>query len=419
MNARWLAPFAAALLTACPKEHGAPAASEAGSDAASVAVPLPVDATVAVANEPKDASPPAKSDFALQSYALPDGGAKCARLFGPEEQPFHGPIVPIVRNGELLLITNDGGKAHVERMPIAAPGKDRPVRAPTKEVRTMRWPACEVALDVAYCIADGAVLMRSPLWGGNAREVGRTRRGTKIAAAEMAGGHTAVFFLTEHRTTEGMLGEAFVAVDEMEPMRISEEGSGATQVLAAPVGGQAVVAMLDARLSMTPLHVRTVSLRDGKVSFGKDAVVFVGGAPELGVEMSIATTPSSLTALIPLPTDATQFAMATVNVTLPPHDDHPARWVAYPIGFDPAPTAATVGAENPTVVRLRPEGATPGSKKVLEIGRLDGAGAYTPRDVFPAPGKIAEIRVARDTYGADWIVYGDSARVWLERRLCK
>lgn len=417
MRSRWLIACAVGALAGCRKDP--PRILLDAGDASTESSGRVADAGAPILAKPAIDASTANVEGPVQPYALPDGGAKCSRLFGPEEEPFHGPLVPLVRNGELLLIANDGGKPYVERMPIVPPGNDRPARTPAKEVRTMRWPACEVAGETAYCVADGAVLMRSPLKGGSAREVARTRRGTKIAAAEISGGHAAVFFLAEHRTTEGVLGEAFVAVDEMEPVRVSEEGSGATQVLAVPVGGETAVAMLDARLSMTPVHARTLSFAGGKVVLGKDAVVFVGGAPEMGVEMSLGSTPSSLIALVPLPIDATQFALATVNVTLPPHDDQPARWVAYPTGLDPAPTAITVGAPNPTVVRLRPESAVLGSKKVIEIGKLDETGAYTPRDAFPAPAKVAEIRVARDSYGADWIVYGDSARVWLERRLCK
>ncbi len=177
--------------------------------------------------------------------------------------------------------------------------------------------------------------------------------------------------------------------------------------------------MLDARLSMTPVHARTVSVAGDRVSLGKDAVVFVGGSPEIGVSMALAQSKETAFALVPLPMETVRFGMAIVPLPLPARDDMPFVWSQYPNGLDPAPLAATLGADRPTVVSLRPESAEPGSKRVLELGTLDENGGYSARGTIHPAGKVAEIRIARDAFGADWILYGDSSKTWLERRLCK
>ena len=148
---------------------------------------------------------------------------------------------------------------------------------------------------------------------------------------------------------------------------------------------------------------------------GDDVVAFVGGAPERGVDLTIAGVGSKLFVLLPLPRETTEFGMASIAIQDPPKDDVGASWSLYPNGLDPAPIAASL--DGGWVARMRPREKAPGSKKVLELGRIDDKGAFTSLGLI-ADKTITDIAVATDAKKGVWIMYGDASATFLERRAC-
>jgi hypothetical protein len=98
----------------------------------------------------------------------------------------------------------------------------------------------------------------------------------------------------------------------------------------------------------------------------------------------------------------------------PLKDDVGATWSLYPNGLDPAPIGASLDG---WVARVRPREKAPGSKKVLELGRIDEKGAFTSLGLI-ADKPITDIALASDARKGVWIMYGDASATFLERRVC-
>src|SRR5262249_15185659 len=161
----------------------------------------------------------------------------------------------------------------------------------------------------------------------------------------------------------GNMLSAFVALDEQDPVRLSEDGAGATTLRILQRGESPVVVYLDTRTAMVPVHARVLSLRGNELALGTDTVVFVGGAPERGIDLSVAAAGPSSFAFIPMPIDTAEFGMASIAIQAPPKEDVAAVWSRYPNGIDPAPTAATPARDGKSawVARVRPRLREPGS----------------------------------------------------------
>ena len=404
-----------------------PAADASRDVAAVVVTEVASDASL---EAPHDAGPAAD---ATETTAEPYGDAgtsTCRLVYGPAEQPFRGPAALSVSGTTLRLITNEAGKPRIYPVAIApVPPKGAPAFVPPRPSTFigMRWPPCELAGRFVYCQAPGGPILRSVLVAEGDRvtseavkTIAKSRSGTRIAAASLGAEHAVVAFLDVRRTTEGEMLQAFVALDEREPVHLSEDGAGATTVRFLPRGDQPVAVYLDTRTSMVPIHARPVSLRANDLGLGSDAVVFVGGAPERGIDFTVANAGAKSFAFVPMPRETIDFGMAVLPIEDPPKDDIPATWSLYPNGVDPAPIAAAPARDGKGawIARIRPRERAPGSPRILELGRVDVAGAFSSYGEV-APGKgVTDVAVIEDGSGGVWILYGDTSITWLERRVC-
>jgi hypothetical protein len=356
------------------------------------------------------------------------GTSSCRLVYGPAEQPFRGPAALSVVGQELRLVTNDAGKPRIYPVAIPAlPSKGAPpVFAPRPSTFTgMRWPPCELAGRFVYCQAPGGPIVRSVLGSTEpGKTIAKSRSGTRIAAAPLGPDHSVVAFLDMRRTTEGDMLQAFVAMDDREPVRLSEDGAGATTLRFLSRGETPVAVYLDTRTAMVPIHARPMSFKGGDLALGADAVVFVGGAPERGIDFAVAAAGPKSFALVPMPRETIDFGMAAILIEDPPKDDVGAVWSRYPNGLDPAPIAAAMARDGKSawVARVRPREKAPGSPRILELGRVDPSGTFTSYGEI-APGEknklsVTDIALAEDGSGAVWILYGDTTITWLERRSC-
>lgn len=372
------------------------------------------------------ASPVASSDASARSEeSVGDAGAASCRLaYGPAEQPFRGPAALSVVGRELRLIVNDAGKPRVYPVPIAAAPRGVPSVVPPNPTSFvgMRWPPCELAGRFVYCQAPGGPIVRTTLGGeagAESKTIAQSRSGTRIAAASLGADHSVVAFLDVRRTTEGDMLQAFVALDDREPMRLSDDGAGATTLRFLQRGDSPVAVYLDTRTAMVPVHARPVSLRGSDLALGTDAVIFVGGAPERGIDFAVASAASKAFAFVPMPQETLDFGMATLVIEDPPKDDIAAVWSRYPNGLDPAPIAAAPARDgkNAWIARVRPRQKEAGSPRILELGRVDPTGAFTSLGEIASGSGITDVALIDDGTGV-WIVYGNTKITWLERRIC-
>jgi hypothetical protein len=166
---------------------------------------------------------------------------------------------------------------------------------------------------------------------------------------------------------------------------------------------------------MVPVHARAIGLKDADLVLGNDAVAFVGGAPERGVDLAVGGVGSKLFILLPMPRETIEFGMAAIPVLDPPKDDVQAVWSLYPNGLDPAPIAAS---SDGWVARVRPKETMPGARRVLELGRLDESGGFRSLGVLEEGKSITDVAIITDAQRGVWILYGDANATWLERRVC-
>ena len=334
----------------------------------------------------------------------------------------------VVSSTELRLVANDGGKPRIFSVPLGAPP---PASAPSvvppspSSFVGMRWPPCEMAGKWAYCQATGGIVYRTTLGTTDTKQIVKSQPSTRIAASLLGPEHAVVATLDARRTTEGMMMQAFVTLDDGETQRLSDDGAGATVVRLVPRGERAVALYLDARMAMLPVHARPLSLRGKDLAIADDAVVFVGGPPERSVDVTAAGAGRSLFALVPMARETTDFGMAAIPIAEQPKDDVQPAWSFYPNGIDPAPIAATVAESadgrdggSSWVARVRPTERAAGSPRALELGRLDTAGAFTTLGIISTGKKITDVAITADAHGSVWILYGDSNATWLERRVC-
>jgi hypothetical protein len=370
------------------------------------------------------AAPPApkKGDAATEAsapLASFDAGVNACRLvYGPAQQAWTGDAALVAVDGAVEIITHKAGVPTVTR--LALPPIDAPVGRVTLDTEHERVssPPCSVAGADIFCMDAQGAVTRTPRSAVLGTVVGKGRPGSRVAAATLAGSHALVAYIAERKTPEMTVSEAFASVDGAPPVRISEEGSGATVVTLAPRGAGVVAMLLDGRAAMTPVHARALEYRGDKLEEGPDAVVFVGGGAERQTSGVLALGPAgSAFALVPIAGES-GFGMAAVHLGDPPVTDEKTAWSIYPNGLDPAPIAATVGVSPIRVARLRPVTARADSARGVELGKLDDAGAFTPYGMISTTGRVSSLEIAVDAARSLWIYYTDAAGSWLERRMC-
>ena len=425
------------MLVSCKRCEDLPEAGRDASEAATSSAARPIaitDAAVAAEVAPADAGAvPDASAAEFDPYGDAGLSSSCRAVYGPAEQPSRGPAALSVVGHELRLVANDAGRPRVYPVAIGPvpPKNARPVVPPRpSSFIGMRWPPCELAGRFAYCQGPGGPIVRTVLAGdehgsraaiGSSKTIAKSRSGTRIAAASLGPDHSVVAFLDVRRTTEGEMLQAFVALDEREPVRLSDDGAGATTLRFLPRGETPVAVYLDTRTAMVPIHARPLSLREDDLVLGTDAVVFVGGAPERGIDFAVAPVGGTRGfAFVPMPRETIEFGMATLPIEEPPKDDVPAVWSDYPNGIDPAPIAATPARDGKSawIARVRPRASAPGVPRILELGRVDAAGVFTSYGEIASGNRVTDVALVEDGSGALWVLYGDPTVTWLERRVC-
>jgi hypothetical protein len=314
------------------------------------------------------------------------------------------------------VVRNRSGAPDVVRLPKASKG-DNP--APTALAELSPAP-CVLGGKYTYC-QDRAGIIRAYDENVPAPFVlsAVAAPGYRIAASRLGRAHSFVAYLAEANTTEGKMLQAFGVLDHGSPVRLSDDGAGATVLgLSARVDG-AVVVSFDARAAMMPMHARTVQLQgDAALKLGPDSVLGIFGPPERGFAASVGSTVGGETVVLcPMPKDTVSFGLAAVPITELKADVAP-TWSMYPNGLDPAPLAASQGGPRLYVARVRPSAPTPKSPLVLELGHLDATFAFVPLAVVDAKHAAWDLALLPDGDGV-WLAYSDNAATTVEHFSCK
>lgn len=396
------------------KDASASVPSAPPSAVPSVSSPQPSAKTA----EARDASFLDAAPAGASGAGIDAGASSCKLLYGPQEQPFHGAASIAQEGSRLAVVANDSGRARAFGVLLPPPS---PQVVPTPELvfEPMSYPPCELAGKSTYCLGRSGAVRR--ITGPTEREVAKARPYTRIAAAPLGDGHSVVAYLVEKTTSEGLMLQAFAVLDDGEPIRLSDEGSGATQIALVPVGEKAMALYLDARTAMTPVHAREVSLgQGGKLALGTDVVLAVGGPAERGVSLVGGRMKDATFALVPIPQDVTTFGMTVLSVSSPPKDDIKPKVSLYANGLDPAPLAATRSEtlDRVYVARVVPESSARGAAHSLELGHLVADGTFVSHGMVARGTPVSHVSIAVDAARTVWVLYGDAAHTWLSRFGC-
>ncbi|MGO8999378.1 MAG: hypothetical protein ACLQVI_39130, partial [Polyangiaceae bacterium] len=281
------------------------------------------------------------------------------------------------------------------------------------------FPTCVIAGAFSFCMDGGGAIHRRSLETEGKDGVGaRARAGSVFAAELVAAAHVVVAYLAERQTSVGVMSEAYAVLDDGPPLRLSDEGSGATHVSLASRAGSLLALLIDGRTAMTPVHGRSLTIAGGRLVAREDVVVFVGGGAEANTRGALGVSASGAAfALVPIAGEAS-FGLAAIKLDDPPRLDEPTTWSAYLNGLDPAPVVATRGTTPIRVGRVRPLEARADSPRGLELGKLDEAGTFVPYGLVSSKGRVRSPALAVDRAGMLWLAFTDGAGTWLERRAC-
>ena len=395
------------VLAGCSRSKSPPA-SDASARLPSPSTSAPV-AVAPLASATRPAPPPSTS------APLPSNKpCSCRLAYGPARQPFVGEVALSPTDSGVFVVAQQGGVPIVRHVRPGAPAAS----AADAALPRAESPPCAVAGSFSFCIDPAGAVHRRPLEAGEPDViVARGRPGAAFAAQLIDAVHVVLAFVADRRTTEGIVSEAYAVLDDGPPVRLSEEGNGATSVALAPHAGSLLALLLDGRVAMTPAHARTLALVDGKLRAGPDAVIFLGGEAEAHTRgvLAVSATGASF-ALIAIAVEA-GFGLAAVRIDDPPRIDEPVTWSIYPNGLDPAPVVAT--HRGPIrVARVRPLEARFDAPWGLELELLDDAGSFTSYGLVTTKGRVRSVAMAADPAGTLWLAYRDEAGTWLERRAC-
>jgi hypothetical protein len=360
-------------------------------------------------------APPKTSAVVASAQPLTDAGpSACKLLYGPAQQGWKRFGSLALADDGVDVLFNDGGHAKVTH--VAAPaGTDKPSEQTSSDPRgDAVYPPCVAAGASVYCAEKEGRVHAAPRAGGSDVVVATTRKSARLYAAPLAGGHALVAYVAGRESQGDWVSEAWAAVDSSPPVRISEEGAGATSLAFAPRGDELVALLVDARGSMTTLHARTLAFTT-KLELGPDTVVDVVGPPEGPAPgVALASGPDAAFALVPIARDTSSFGMLAVRVDDPPREDEPMAWSLYPNGTNIAPVAAA-GAH---VARVVPASSDPKAPSVLELGHVQADGTFASYGFVATHGSPFEIDMAEDAHGLTWLLYADPRGSWLEARRC-
>ena len=410
------------LATGCTPEKHATKRSGSAAPSSSGQLPRPLPSAVAAAttssSEARASGPAASSAARVIVHSFDAGTNACRLVYGPLQLPFVGDVTLAPARAGVLVVSHHDGIPTVTRV---EPGDaEAPERSTTDAaVPRVSSPPCAVAGGFSFCMdPSGTIHQRSLESEGRDVVVARARPLSSFAAEAFEGGHVLLAYLATRQTTEGLVSEAYASVDGGPPIRLSDDGSGTTHISLARRGTAIVALLVDGRTAMTPVHARTLSLVQGKLIEGEDAVVFVGGGAEPSTRGALGVSATGAAyALIPISGEG-GFGLATTRLDDPPRIDEPVSWSLYLNGLDPAPIAATEGTSPVRVARVRPLEAQADAPRGLELGRIDDAGAFVSYGLVGSKGRVKAAAITTDQAGFVWLALTDGTGTWLERRSC-
>ncbi len=271
-------------------------------------------------------------------------------------------------------------------------------------------PPPAIAGEYAYFVSNGKLARRRVPTLGPVEVLGDARDHTRVAAlpATESRPAAAAFIVNPDKPTGS--ATAMLWVEGGDIVRLSPDGTGASSVSMAESGGEVLVAVLDGRTGMTPVHVRKVQFVDKRPALGENVVAWVAGPAQPTTELTLLATDKDAWIFSPLERETTRFGLAAVHIGGTPKMGSPVEWRMYPNGVDPAPVAAVHACGRELLVYTRPSTEAPGAEQELHLAASGDSGLESSDVLAKAPG-IQALTASGDADSL-LVVYGHSSRTW-------
>ena len=386
-------------LTACKREQPTPS---------------PVHSVTAAPSAPPSARPAppgewtvpnVKSDERDEAPDAPhaDGGVfKAGTLSdvgpaGPASASRFG-VVMITRRDEVVLAPPGKAKGSFKGIALVATAFAEKAQPPS------------IAGEYAYFISNGKLARRRVPTLGPVEVLADARDFTRVSAlpATEARPATAAFIVNPDKPTGS--ATAMLWVEGGDILRLSPDGTGASSVSMTESGGEVLIAVLDGRTGMTPVHVRKLAFKDKRPMLGENVVAWVAGPAQPTTELTLLAPEKDAWIFSALERETTRFGLAAVHIGATPQMGAPVEWRMYPNGIDPAPVAPVHACGRALLVYARPSTETPGAEQELHLAASGDSGLESSDLIGKAP-SIRGLSASGDAEGL-LVVYSASSRTW-------
>lgn len=384
-------------LAGCKQEEPlpAPARSAAPTKSASTSPSAPAEWTLPnVKSEEKDEAPdaPKVDGGAFKAGTLSDigpAGPAAASPFG---------VVLISKRDEVVLAQPGKTKGSFKSISLVASAFHE------------KAPPPAIAGEHAYFVSNGKLARRRVPTLGPVEVLADARDGTRVSAlpATEVRPAVAIYIVSPEKPTGS--ATAMLWVEGGEILRLSPDGTGASSVSMAERGSEVLIAVLDGRTGMTPVHVRSLTFADKKPKLAENVVAWVAGPAQPTTELTLLATPDDAWVFSALERETTRFGLAAVHVGGAPKMGAPVEWRMYPNGIDPSPVAAARACGRELLVYTRPSTEKPGAEQELHLAASTGSGLESS-DVLATAPAIQGVSAAGDAESL-LVVYTAKARTW-------
>jgi hypothetical protein len=279
----------------------------------------------------------------------------------------------------LFMHTMDGGLAFARlgRLPQASRAGTTPIRALPPGVGPFRWGhGPGLFQGYAYWISHGSLVRRRVADGviGPLEILARdahdgTRVGVPLSSPGSKPPHipaTVAYIVRPPKEDAPLVAKLWV--EGAEPEVLTAEGNSTHSVSLVSTEDGVLAISVQARMAITPVHVRRIRFAADKPVLGEDVVVWVGGGIQPLTEMSVLRSgKADLWGFLPHERSITEFGLARLDITTTPTMDTATSWTLYPNGIDPAPVAVGHVCGEPVLLYATPETAAPESRQELVL----------------------------------------------------
>jgi hypothetical protein len=384
-------------LAGCEKRQAAPApVPDAGATPrASASSTAPVEWTLPnVKSEERDESPdaPRVDGGVFRAGTLSDVGPA-----GPAAASPYG-VVMISKRDEVVVAAPGKAKGSFKSITLVASSFDE------------KGPPPAIAGEHAYFVSRGKLTRRRVPVLGPPEVLADARDNARVSALPATSERpAAVAFIKDAESPTGS-ATAMLWVEGGDVVRLSPDGTGASSVSMAESGGEVLVAVLDGRTGMTPVHVRKITFTSKRATLGENIVAWVAGPAQPTTELTLLATAKDAWIFSPLERATTRFGLAAVHIGTAPKMGSPVEWRMYPNGIDPAPVATVHACGRELLIYAVPSSETPGAEQELRLAE-SGSGGLSGSDLLAKAPTIRGVTASGDAASLV-VVYAANGRTW-------